>query len=66
MRWPELDMNPAELARALFDIRQALDDRIEIWSVVIEPDGTVGGRIYHGSFQERRESSREESPRQRE
>ncbi len=43
-------MDREQLARDLQAIAQALDDRVEIWIDVIEMDGSVGQRIYQGSF----------------
>jgi hypothetical protein len=48
-------MNRDELTAALAALEAHLEDRVEIWRVVVEPNGTFGGRavgrIYRGSFQ---------------
>jgi|GEM_PF-3950088 len=44
-------MNNTELARKLAAIQQVLDDRVEIWIDIVEPDGSVSERIYRGHFQ---------------
>jgi hypothetical protein len=45
-------MTREEIARALRDIEQAREERVEVWRVIINPDGTeTGRRIYRGSFQ---------------
>jgi hypothetical protein len=38
-------------ARKLAAIKQVLDDRVEIWIDIIEPDGTCSERIHRGHFQ---------------
>ena len=50
MRWLHV-MTRDELARMMAEIKQARDERIEIWIQVVEADGTLAERIYRGSFQ---------------
>lgn len=49
-------MTHAELASALAAVKQTLADRVEIWTQIVEPDGTFAERIYQGSFQQPRDS----------
>lgn len=44
-------MTREELARMLAAIKQAREQRIEIWTRIVESDGTLAERIYHGTFQ---------------
>jgi hypothetical protein len=47
-------MTREELAAMLGRMKQARDQRVEIWLVIVEPDGSGGKRIvktiYRGSF----------------
>ena len=49
-------MTRDELARALSAIKHVLEQRVEIWVQIVEPDGTLAERIYQGSFQQPRDS----------
>ena len=39
-------LDPDELAALV----AALDDRVEVWREVVDPDGTVGAPVYRGSI----------------
>ena len=43
-------MNRTEVVTTLAAIARRLDTRVEIWKVVLNPDGTIVRRIYRGSF----------------
>ncbi len=43
-------MTREDLLKKLSALKQLTDDRVEIWRVVIQHDGTPGQRIYCGSF----------------
>ena len=44
-------MNRDEIMRELADIEHALTERVEVWRIIVKPDGTVSGRLYLGSSQ---------------
>ena len=48
-------MTRDDLARKLAEIKQARDERVEIWIEVIEADGTPAEKFYRGSFQRPRD-----------
>jgi hypothetical protein len=52
----EVAMTREELARRMAEIKQARDERVEIWIQVVEADGTLAEKIYRGSFQRPRKS----------
>lgn len=58
-------MTHAELASALAAIKHALGERVEIWTQIVEADGTFAERIYQGSFQQPRDSIRESHSQER-
>jgi hypothetical protein len=43
-------MTREEIARTLSTIEQALDRRVHVWRIIIDPSGKEVGRIYRGSF----------------
>jgi hypothetical protein len=47
-----------ELIAAAADIERALEDRVEIWVQIVEPDGALAERIYRGSFRPSRKEDR--------
>jgi hypothetical protein len=54
-------MTREDTMNALSAIEQMLSERVEIWIQVIERDGTLAERIYHGSFQRPRKPHFRES-----
>ena len=53
-------MTREEIISSMAAIKQAIDDRVEIWVQVVEADGTLAERIYQGSFQRPRDTHHEE------
>jgi hypothetical protein len=44
-------MTLEEIANALAAIERTYDERrIEVWSQVVEPDGTLAERVYQGAY----------------
>ena len=43
-------MTKEEIARELQTITRTLEQRVEIWRVVLAPNGAIVKRIYRGSF----------------
>jgi hypothetical protein len=43
-------MTRTDILTELRRLEQHFDDRVEIWRVIINADGTEVGRIYRGSF----------------
>ena len=43
-------MTRDEIARTLADLARHLDARVEVWRVLITPDGREQQRIYRGAF----------------
>ena len=59
-------MTRTELTTALAALAQRLEERVEVWRVIVEPvDGVFGGRvvgrIYRGSFQRPRTTETNET-----
>ena len=44
-------MTRDEIVKMLATVERTLDQRVEVWREVLEPDGTVIARVYSGSFQ---------------
>jgi hypothetical protein len=43
-------MTREEIIHNMQAIEQALEQRVEVWRVIVEMDGTISQRIYRGSF----------------
>jgi hypothetical protein len=54
-----------QLVNKLAAIERLLSERVELWRQIVNPDGTLGARIYSGSFQRPRgpEPPEERKPR---
>jgi len=44
-------MTREEIAQALADIERLLSESVEVWRVILAPDGRELKRLYRGSFQ---------------